>query len=120
MFKEYNGYRINEDGVILGISGKIVKGTKNSKGYLQTTGKNKKKILIHRLIAQCWIECPGDFCSYQVNHIDGDKTNNCVKNLEWLTPIEHVRVDNKRRMIEKDREKDNKLIENMLSVNYII
>ena len=66
MFKEYNGYRINEDGVILGISGKIIKGTKNSKGYLQTTGKNKKKILIHRLIAQCWIECPGDFCSYQV------------------------------------------------------
>ena len=116
MFKEYNGYRISEDGVILGTSGRIVKGTKNSKGYYQTTGKNKKKYLIHRLIAECWIDCPGDFCSYQVNHIDGNKSNNCVKNLEWLTPKEHVIVDNNRRM----REKDNKLIENMLSVNYII
>ena len=41
MFKEYNGYRINENGVILGTSGRIIKGTKNSKGYYQTTGKNK-------------------------------------------------------------------------------
>ena len=106
MFKEYKEYNINENGVILGISGRIVKGTKNSKGYLQTTGKNKK-YLIHRLIAECWIECPGEFTLYQVNHKDGNKLNNCVSNLEWLTQKEHINVDRKRRMLENLEKYDN-------------
>ena len=111
MFKEYNGYHINKEGYIIGASGRIVKGTKNSKGYLQTTGRNKKKILIHRLIAECWIECPGDFCCYQVNHIDGNKLNNSIENLEWLTPEEHVKADNIRRINEQKKLIKNKLDE---------
>jgi len=98
MFKKYKDYYINEDGVILGISGRNIKGTINTKGYLQTTGKNNKKYLIHRLIAECWIDCPGDFKFYQVNHKDGNKLNNIVENLEWLTQKEHIRVDRERRL----------------------
>lgn len=121
MFKEYKGYHINEDGVVLGISGKVIKGTKNSKGYYQTTGKNKKKYLIHRLIAECWIDCPGDSKLYHVNHIDGDKSNNCITNLEWLVPKDHCNVDNKRRL-SKNKYTTNidTIIEHIYSINYII
>tara|TARA_B100001093_G_scaffold496560_1_gene542389 strand:- start:2748 stop:3077 length:330 start_codon:yes stop_codon:yes gene_type:complete len=98
IFKKYKDYHISEEGIIIGLSGKSIKGSKNSKGYLQTQGKDKKKQLIHRLIAECWIECPGDYNYYQVNHIDGNKLNNCVINLEWLTPEEHVDADRKRRI----------------------
>ena len=107
MFREYKEYNINENGVVLGVSGRVVKGTKNSKGYLQTTGKNKKKYLIHRLVAECWIECPGDFNLYQVNHKDGNKLNNSVDNLEWLTQKEHVEVDSKRRLLENIKKFEN-------------
>ena len=96
-WKEYNEYLINKNGTIIGPSGRIVKGTKNSKGYLQTQGINKKKILLHRLIAECYIKCPGEFNEYQVNHIDGNKINNNPNNLEWLTNSEHKIKDSIRR-----------------------
>lgn len=55
-------------------------------GYLTVSlSKNSiyKNFLIHRLVADVFIENPYNFP--QVNHIDEDKTNNCVDNLEWCT-----------------------------------
>ena len=57
---------------------------KTANGYLQVRlSKNciSKQHLIHRLIAQAFIENPENLP--EVNHIDEDKTNNCVSNLEW-------------------------------------
>jgi hypothetical protein len=48
-----------------------------------------KSLLLHRLVALTYLEKPeGD---YEVNHIDGDKLNNCLTNLEWVTRSENLK-----------------------------
>ena len=46
-------------------------------------GKKCKKFRVHRLVAETFIPNPNSFTS--INHIDEDKSNNCVTNLEWCT-----------------------------------
>lgn len=67
------------------------KPTKTPFGYFMISlgGKeNNEKWMLHRLVAYCWI--PTDNTSLTVNHIDGDKGNNCVENLEWCTRKENI------------------------------
>ena len=51
-------------------------------------GKTKKKFLIHRLVAFHFI--PNTENKLEVNHIDGNKKNNCAYNLEWCTRSENA------------------------------
>ena len=48
-----------------------------------------KTNFIHKLLAQTFI--PNPFNKKQVNHMDGNKLNNNLTNLEWCTPSENMR-----------------------------
>lgn len=64
----------------------FMKPIKNRVGYLSVELHNKgysKRYLIHRLVAQAFI--PNKDNLPEINHIDENKTNNCVDNLEWCT-----------------------------------
>lgn len=63
----------------------------NNGGYKRVNlSIDRKKInrLVHRLVAEAFIPNPEH--KAEVNHIDGDKHNNCVDNLEWTTHYENV------------------------------
>ena len=64
----------------------IMKPSENGYGYLKV-GLNKngkyKNSYIHRLVATAFLSNEDNLP--QVNHIDGNKHNNCVNNLEWCT-----------------------------------
>lgn len=64
----------------------------NRTGYLCVNlYKNSKcyKFLVHRLIAIYFISNPQNLP--EVNHIDGDKQNNSISNLEWVTHQENMK-----------------------------
>lgn len=65
--------RINKDGYL------VVRLSKDGK---------RKQYFVHRLVAQSFIENNNNLP--EVNHIDIDRTNNCVNNLEWCTHKENV------------------------------
>lgn len=59
--------------------------------YLHVSLSKNKKVRphnIHRLVAQAFIPNPEN--KPQVNHIDGNKCNNKVGNLEWVTATENT------------------------------
>lgn len=65
----------------------------NKNGYLIINFYKKgaqKGFAVHRLIAITFIP-NDDKNKTQVNHIDGNKQNNCIENLEWVTPYENIR-----------------------------
>lgn len=91
--KGYEGlYEVSNQGNIRRVGGKVLSPKPGKLGYKVvslTMNGYFKKYLIHRLVADAFIPNPQD--KPYVNHKDGNKSNNCVENLEWVTPSENIK-----------------------------
>lgn len=85
--------------------GKLLNPTLTEKGYLQVTLNNKtqKTYGIHRLVAEAFISNPNNY--QVVNHIDENKQNNNVENLEWCTQKQNLEYARLKRKIRKEMNK---------------
>lgn len=84
---------ITRDGIIIGKNGFALKPKLTKTGYHEISLyfkelKCKKFFRVHRLVAINFIDNPEN--KPFVNHKDGNKTNNCVENLEWVTHQENM------------------------------
>lgn len=89
----YDGrYQVSNQGRVKNTkSGRVLKIHTQGRGYAQTMLSIKgtrSYPLVHRLVAQAFIPNPQN--KPHINHIDGNKSHNCVCNLEWCTMRENL------------------------------
>lgn len=91
---DFPNYLINKNGDVYSKPyKKLLKQQKNNDGYMgiQITNKgNRRSYLVHRLVAIHFIDKRINDGN-KINHKDGDKTNNHVENLEWVTDSENLK-----------------------------
>lgn len=118
------GLFISNKGNIKNKSGRVLSIGDNGAGYKKATihdkdSKKSKNFYIHRLVAELFI---GETCvvKTQVNHIDGDKSNNHVDNLEWVCPKENIKHmhDNEMNMNRRNHGKTYKLPDSVIAYAY--
>ena len=99
--KDYEGlYEVSSDGQVrsldrldrLGrkVAGRIRKYSFAGRGYPHMPlYKDEKQSgrYVHRMVAEAFL---GPREGMEVNHINGDKTDNRVENLEWVTPSQNI------------------------------
>jgi hypothetical protein len=83
--------RVSRGGCLAPLREKILKPKTTAYGYLAVTLRREGKIKhpnLHRLVAEGFL--PNKDSKLTVNHIDCDKVNNNVRNLEWSTHSEQM------------------------------
>ena len=103
--KGYEGlYQVSNLGRVWNIKlQRYLKGSYDKDGYIQVnlTAKNGKvkKEGVHRLVALVFLDNPNNYP--QVNHIDENKKNNCVDNLEWISIKDNANHGTRNKRISK-------------------
>lgn len=80
---------VNSLGRQVKYKGKKLKPSLRKDGYVQCQLKRQtytKYFNVHVLVARAFLSYPDNKAAYEVNHIDEDKTNNRLSNLEYVTP----------------------------------
>lgn len=106
-------YYVSNKGRFKNNRGKIID-LKNHNQYIQVTIRNKDNkasYQLHRLVAQLFVSNPEN--KPIVNHIDGNKENNCSDNLDWVTKSENTKHAHKNGLIKKNSRKINQYDKDM-------
>ena len=120
----YENFKVSNLGRVMNLNyrgtgkAKLAKPFDNGHGYLQVhLSKNKKtyNFLIHRLVAETFIPNPNNLP--EINHIDEDKTNNRVDNLEWKSHKGNCNHGTRTERMAKTQSK--KVLQFTLSGEYI-
>ena len=121
---DFSNYYINKEGIIINSKYKNRKIKKfiNANGYncvyLYYENNKKNQYPLHRLIAKCYLENGHTYFNdnnYVVNHIDKNRLNNTISNLEWITQKENT-VHGCGRKIAKINKDTNEIIKTYNSI----
>lgn len=97
LFRDGVEYREFEEGIYVGENGQVIRLYElsigdNGNGYkhftVQTDGLSKRHY-VHRAVAEVFQDNPEN--KLEVDHIDGDKSNNSAQNLQWINREDNVR-----------------------------
>lgn len=88
----FKGYKVNSDGFVIGKRGNVMIGCTDKCGYKEVNMVSNGKtinMLVHRIVLSSFRPCDG-MEKLDVNHKDGNKSNNKLENLEWCTRSENI------------------------------
>lgn len=91
----YSDYLVDENGTVVSTKGGewfVMKPHATNVGYLRvklSNGPHQRKHSVHKLVMTSFVGPVPE--GKQINHKDGDKTNNTLSNLEYVTPKENIK-----------------------------